>query len=241
MNPTLPPEARTADDWDRLYREGLPPWETGKPADELVRVLRDHRASIPRGMVIELGCGTGADAVYLAKAGFDVTAVEFSPIAMERARARAEMEGAAVHFVLDDVFEYIETAGKFDLIHDAGFYEFARRQDLGRLLDVLWRLSTPGSFYLVLAGNADEKKGTGAFCRNGPEGASHKMHLSPFSSPDEPLDDGPPSVTQRDIHLELGRLFEMVELRPCRLASPRRADGYPGWSCLMRRPQPLSR
>jgi cyclopropane fatty-acyl-phospholipid synthase-like methyltransferase len=212
MDPILPSETSPQDDWDRMYREGLPPWETGKTADELARVLREHRSLIAGPTAIELGSGTGADAIYLAKARFDVTAVEISPIAMERARARAEMAGAAVHFVLDDVFKYAETAGKFDLIYDAGFYDYVRRKNLARLLDVLWRLSRPGSIYLTLAGNSDETD-----------------------------EDGPPGVTERDIQFELGRLFEMVELRSCRLASPRRAEGYLGWSCLMRRPQPVGR
>ncbi|MBN2216824.1 MAG: class I SAM-dependent methyltransferase [Pirellulales bacterium] len=227
MDPILPPELRTTDDWDRAYREGLPPWETGEPADELIRVLRDHRKMLRGPTAIDLGCGSGADAIYLAKAGFDVTAVEISPIAMERARARTEMKNAAVHFVLDDVFKFAEDAGKFDLILDAGFYEFVRQKNLGRLLDALWRLSSPGSFYFMLAANAEDEPGDQT------RGANTQIAAA------DPL--FPPGVTRREIHLELGRLFEVVELRPCRLPSPQRPEGYPGWSCLMRRPQPPTR
>ena len=46
----------------------------------------------------------------------------------------------------------------------------------------------------------------------------------------------PPPVAQKQIHRELGRLFEMVELRECRLESACVKEGYPAWSCLMRRP-----
>ncbi|MBN1588844.1 MAG: class I SAM-dependent methyltransferase [Pirellulales bacterium] len=211
MDPLKPPEARQLDDWDRIYREGLPPWETGVPARELVRLLGEQADLVPKGTAIELGCGTGADAVYLAKAGFDVTAVEISPIALERARARARLENAAVHFVLGDIFDCPETAGKYDLIYDAGFYEFARRKKLSRFLDLLWRMTAPGSFYLTLVGNTDDSD-----------------------------ENSPPGVTQDEIHLELGRLFEMVQLRSIRLESPRHAAGYPGWSCLMRRPEPVT-
>jgi len=210
--PVKPPEARDVDDWDRMYREGLPPWETGRPAAELMAVLAERKKLLGRGTVIELGSGTGADAICLAKAGFDVTAVDISPIAMERARARAHLEWTGVHFVLGDVFPYAEKAGKFDLIYDAGFYGFARRKNLAKFLDILWRLSRPGTFYLTLVGNADE-----------------------------PSEDRPPSVTEEDIRLELGRLFRMVQLRPCRLASPRRPEGFLGWSCLMQRPEPVGR
>jgi len=211
MKSVKPPESPEIVDWDRIYREGLPPWETGEPAEELIRVLGKHKELVQVGTAIELGCGTGADAVYLAKAGLDVTAIDISPIALERARARARLENAPVHFVLADVFDYAETAGKFGLVYDAGFYDFVRQRDLSRSLDVLWRLTEPGSFYLALAGNADEQ-----------------------------LEDGPPGVTAREINLELGRLLEVVDLRPCRLESPRRTKGYLGWSCLMRRPKPLA-
>jgi methyl halide transferase len=197
--------------WDRIYRGGLPPWETGRPAPGLLRVLREHAGLLAkRGTAIDLGCGTGADAILLAKAGFDVTAVEISPIALERARARAERDGASVHFVLDDVFDYADKAGKFDLVYDAGFYDLARQKNLSRFVDALWRLTDPGSLYLTLAARADETDAN-----------------------------APPGVTEHEIRLELGRLLDVVELRPCRLASPLRDEGCLGWSCLMRRPKPV--
>lgn len=205
MKSTVLPEVL---DWDRLYREGQPSWETNTAATELQRVL--SKKTIPRGTVLELGCGTGADAVCLAQHGFDVTAVEFSPIALERARRRAEQEDAQVHFVLGDVYDFAQTAGAFDFVYDAGFYHFARRSDLDRLLDMLWHVTRPGSFYLALAGNDDE-----------------------------PGDGGPPTVTEHEIHYELGRLFDMVELKTFRFESPNRKNGYLGWSCLMQRPKPL--
>ena len=156
-------ESYKIDDWDRIYREGRPPWETGRPAAELVRVLRQHRALLKPGVAIELGCGTGADAIHLAQAGFDVTAVDISPLALERARARARLENAPVHFVLTDVFDYAETAGKFGLVYDAGFYDFARQKDLSRLLESLWRLTGPG----IPTGSAASRTGprpSGASC-----------------------------------------------------------------------------
>ncbi|HBO46080.1 MAG TPA: hypothetical protein DD670_19585, partial [Planctomycetaceae bacterium] len=157
MDPSLPAESRETDDWDRIYREGLPPWETGKPSAELIRLFREHKPLAKLQTVLELGCGTGANAVFLAKAGLDVTAVEISPIALERARLRSQNENAAVHFVLDDVFEFTENAGKFDLIYDAGFYDFARKRNLARFLDLLWRLTQPGSYYIALPISAEDE------------------------------------------------------------------------------------
>ena len=141
-------------DWDAIYRQGTPSWETGAPAGELVRVV--EKGIVRPGTVLELGCGTGADAVYLARRGFEVTAVDISPMAVERARVRAEREDALLRFVLADVLEFGPTAGQFDLVYDAGFYRFIRQHALEKFLDMLWRVTRPGSLYLSLADAAGE-------------------------------------------------------------------------------------
>ncbi len=157
--------------------------------------------------VLEVGCGTGADAILLARRRFEVTAVDCSPIAIERARLRAEQNDALLRFVLEDVFAFARTAGQFDLVYDAGLYHAIRRTNLERYLDMLWRVTRPGSHYLCLAG-----------------------------APSQTADEGPPQVTDDEIHNELGRLFEFVHLRPTQLegADPNRSCA--GWSCLMLRP-----
>ncbi len=202
------PESRPAKapDWDAMYRIGTPYWETSEPADELVRIIGEERLIEPC-TTLELGCGSGTDAVYLGRQRFEVTAVDCSPLALERAHIRAERAGAVVRFVLDDVFEFAQEEGPFELIYDAGFYHSVRDYDLDRYLDLLWRVTQPGSLYLALVGAASGRaKG------------------------------GPPQVAKDDIRDELGRLFDFVHLRECRLQSPLRRGGYRGWSCLMRRP-----
>ena len=191
--------------WEQAYRMGTPPWETGAPAEALVRVVREKL--IPRGTVLEIGCGSGADAIFLARNGFEVTAVDVSAIAIERARLRAELEDCLPRFVLADIFRFAPTAGQFDLVYDAGFYHYIRQTNLSGFLDVLWQVTRPGSYYLTVAGATGET-----------------------------AEGGPPQVSADDLHYDLARLFELVELRPCRIASPRRKEGYLGWSCLMRRP-----
>jgi methyl halide transferase len=192
-------------DWDLMYRQGTPPWETGRPTKELIRLLSE--GLLKPGPVLEIGCGTGSDAICLAKRGFEVTAVDSSPTALERARTRAERHDALLRLVLEDIFEFAPHAGSFDLVYEAGFYHFIRRVDLSRYLDMLWHLTRPGSFYLSLVGSDEEQ-----------------------------ADGGPPAVSRDEIHYELGRLFEFVQVRPCRFESSCREEGYAGWSCLMRRP-----
>jgi methyl halide transferase len=197
---------RPITDWDSVYRQGTPAWDAGAPHGELIRVLEEKR--FPKGAtILELGCGTGADAIYLAKRRFEVTAVECSPIALERARLRAEREDALLRLVLDDVFEFAHTAGQFEVVYDSGFYHWMRLIKLEQYLDMLWHLTRPGSWFFCLAGSADEH-----------------------------MEGGPPQVTEDDIRFELGRLFEFVHLRHTRLESTLNKQGFKAWSCLMRRP-----
>jgi SAM-dependent methyltransferase len=205
MSQSARPTYVTPADWDTAYRGGTPPWDAGRPHAELSRVLDEYR--LRPETVLEIGCGSGADAVVLAKRRFEVTAVDCSPIAIERSRLRAEQLDAVARFVLDDIFDFAHSAGQFDLVYDAGFYHSVRQVNLEKYLDALWRVTRPGSYYLCLAG-----------------------------APSEPADEGPPQVTEDEIHNELGRLFEFVHLRPARLESANPGQTFAGWSCLMLRP-----
>ena len=202
---TVPGKKCRLPDWDEMYRLGTPPWDTGRPSPELVRAAEEGLVSpCP---TLEIGCGTGANAVYLSRKRFDITAIDSSALAIERARLRCEQAGALVRFVLADIFEFAKKGSRFDFVFDAGFYHFIRQADLERFLDTLWWVTQPGSHYLTIAG-----------------------------APGETAEGGPPQVSEEEIRAELGRLFEIIYLRPCRLESPIREEGYRGWACLMRRP-----
>jgi SAM-dependent methyltransferase len=205
MSEASRPKYVTTTDWDTVYREGTPPWDTGVPHAELPRVLDEYR--LRPETVLEIGCGTGADAILLARRRFEVTAVDCAPIALERARLRAEQQNALIRFVLADMYDFARTAGQFDLVYDCGVYHSVRQMQLERYLDMLWRVTRPGSYFLCLAG-----------------------------APNPSVEEGPPQVTEDEIHNELGRLFEFIHLRPTRFENPAHKEGYPAWSCLMQRP-----
>ena len=194
----------TAADWDLAYKEGLPPWEMGCPAPELVRFL--EKGLVRKGSVLELGCGTGADAVLMAQRRLDVTAVDFAPTAIERARTRAQRAGVNVCFVLDDVFHFGYHVQTFDFVYDCGFYQYVRQWELSRLLDLLWRVTKPGSYYLCITYHGEETL------------------------------PGIPSVSEDSIRWELGRLFELVELSEFKFYSALRRHDVSGFSILMQRP-----
>ncbi|MCE5269283.1 MAG: class I SAM-dependent methyltransferase [Planctomycetaceae bacterium] len=193
------------DDLDADYRAGTPVWDANKPHTELIRVFEEYR--LRPETVLEVGCGTGADAVWLARRRYEVTAVDSSAIAIERARLRAEQQDAVLRFVLEDAFVFAQSAGQFDFVYDAGLYHSAREKKLEKYLDMLWRVTRPGSYYLCLA-----------------------------AAPSEPIENGPPQVSDDEIRNELGRLFEFVHLRPIRLETSNPSQNHPAWSCFMRRP-----
>jgi SAM-dependent methyltransferase len=76
--------------WERLYTERGQRW-SGRPNLRLVEVAGD----LPPGRALDLGCGEGGDAVWLARRGWAVTAVDISPTALGRLSAQTEAEGVA--------------------------------------------------------------------------------------------------------------------------------------------------
>ena len=86
----------------RVYSAGARFWGTPIPTEELVDFIRDW--NIARGSkVIEFGCGEGRDAIFLAKSGFNVTAIDIAPSAIQRATEWANKEEVEVNFLVNDV------------------------------------------------------------------------------------------------------------------------------------------
>src|SRR5438046_3594526 len=123
--------------WDNRYREGDSPWDTGRPSSELQRLLQEENVRPCRAL--ELGCGTGTNAVWLAQQGYDVTAVDLAPLALERAEVRAKAAGVKVRFVAADVLDPPDLGGPFPFFFDRGCYHVVRRVDVGRYLQTLER------------------------------------------------------------------------------------------------------
>ncbi|HLN06788.1 MAG TPA: methyltransferase domain-containing protein [Acidimicrobiales bacterium] len=102
------------------YRFGKPRWDTGEPRPEL-EALVDGRE--PR-RALDLGCGTGANAIWLDQHGWKVVGVDYVAEAIEAAKARALTAGSSARFVLGDVthLRTVEVGGPFDLVMDIGCY-----------------------------------------------------------------------------------------------------------------------
>ena len=84
--------------WDERYRERELVWSAG-PNAFVAEQLADH----PPGRALDLAAGEGRNALWLAEQGFDVEAVEFSPVAIDKGRALAAHRGVPVTFTLVDL------------------------------------------------------------------------------------------------------------------------------------------
>jgi SAM-dependent methyltransferase len=135
-----------------LYRLGLAPWERRDVADSWRPLLDGPQAPAP-GRALDVGCGSGRDAVYLAKRGWQVTAVDSVEKALASARRRAAEQGVEVQLLRADVAELgrLGLQPGYDLMYDFGCIHGL--SDAGRkgAAAGLTQLAAPGAMLLITA------------------------------------------------------------------------------------------
>ncbi|QGV82343.1 class I SAM-dependent methyltransferase [Streptomyces ficellus] len=99
------------EEWDKRYADRQQLW-SGQPNGALVAEV----AGLAPGRALDVGCGEGADAVWLAREGWDVTALEVSGVALERAAGHARDAGVAVRWVHAALTDAALTPASFDLV-----------------------------------------------------------------------------------------------------------------------------
>jgi SAM-dependent methyltransferase len=109
--PRFDPTAQAAE-WDTRYRESDGAMWTGRPNGRLVAEIAD----VHPGRALDVGCGEGADAIWLAQRGWAVTAIDISDVAMDRAREAAERAGASVEWICGDALQTALPARAYDLV-----------------------------------------------------------------------------------------------------------------------------
>ncbi|HEY2368482.1 MAG TPA: methyltransferase domain-containing protein, partial [Polyangiaceae bacterium] len=109
-------------DWQALYEKGdveKLPWFSEKLDKDLAAAL--DKLDLKKGNALDQGTGPGTQAIALAKRGFDVTATDIAPAAIEYAKKRAKKVEVKVELVVDDVLA-TKLKGPFDLIFDRGCF-----------------------------------------------------------------------------------------------------------------------
>lgn len=151
-----------------LYRVGFTPWDQDHVPAELSALVEGPTALAP-GRALDVGCGTGTQAVYLAEHGWQVTGVDAVERALAQARRRAGDKGVEVRWVAGDVAS-LSTLGLgdgFNLVHDRGcFHDLSDAARDGYMRGVR-ELAASGATLLLLA-FARRERGIG------PSGASEE-------------------------------------------------------------------
>ena len=193
-------------DWAQRYHEGTTPWDSGKPSSELKRVVEGGIVSPCRAL--ELGCGTGTNAVYLAQKGFDLTAVDMVELALEQARAKAKAAGATVQFLQASVLNLPDLGAPFDFLFDRGCFHSFKERGWNEFLKSITQVIHPGTRWLMLCGNDKEQH-----------------------------DPGPPTLSEKQIRDVLGPQFDFEWVREFRFdLSPSLGTNRPlAWSLIMRK------
>jgi SAM-dependent methyltransferase len=154
-------------DVDRIYRtvplENLP-WNSVTPPDALVRLVQDGKIRPCRA--IDLGCGAGNYAIYLAGLGFEVTGVDSSPTAIKIAEEHAKEQGARCRFIVADLLgDLHEVTGTFDFAYDWEFLHHIFPEDREVYIRNVHRLLNPGAPYFSVCFSEDDPQfgGTGKY------------------------------------------------------------------------------
>jgi SAM-dependent methyltransferase len=184
-------------DFEAFYRDGSAPWDIGRPQPEIVS-LEEEGGIV--GDVLDAGCGSGENALYLAGRGHRVLGVDASPAAVDLARAKAAGRGLQVPFQVADALDLARIRRRFETVVDCGlFHTFApalRRPYAGSLCEVL----SPGGTLQLLC----------------------------FSD-EEPPGPGPRRVAQHEIGDAFRSMFALTRIRPGRFESRLHPGGARAW------------
>ncbi len=170
--------------WDESYASEHLPWDTGQPEPLLVEFVT--AGGVQPCPTLEIGTGTGTNAIWMAERGFDVLGVDVSPRAVERARAKTGERALRCRFAALDFLAEPAPNGPFQFVFDRGcFHVFDTPDERQRFAAQVAAALAPGGLWLSFIGSTE-----------GP-----------------PREFGPPRRSARDITLAIEPLLEIIELR----------------------------
>jgi SAM-dependent methyltransferase len=183
--------------FDEAYG-GVPNWEIGRPQREFVAL---EEAGELAGDVLDVGCGTGENALFLAGRGHEVWGLDSAMRAIELAREKARERGLPVRFLVQDALALEELGRTFDTVIDSGLFyalsDLERPRFVRSLAEAPFR---PGGTYFMLA-------------------------LSEL----EPGNYGPRRITQQEVRTAFGDGWRVDWIRTAVFEGLKRPAGYRAW------------
>ena len=168
---------------DEIYRN-MPleeiPWNIETPPDALVELVESGKVKPCK--TIDLGCGAGNYAIYLASIGFDVTGIDISPSAIKIAKENAKKKGVKCNFLVADVIgDLDEVKQAFDFAYDWELLHHIYPEKRKKYVENVYRILNPRGEYLsVCFSEKDPQFGGSGKYRETPLGT-----ILYFSSEDE--------------------------------------------------------
>ncbi len=176
---------------------GVPNWDIGRAQPVFVSL---HEAGEISGDVLDVGCGTGENALFLAERGHEVWGVDMTPRAIEIARRKALERDLPVTFLVQDALALENLGRTFDTIIDSGLFHALSDLERARYVRSLAAALRPGGIYLMLA-------------------------LSEL----EPGEHGPRRVTQREIGAAFGDGWQINRIQAAVFEGRKQPGGYRAW------------
>jgi len=170
--------------WNETYASGQLPWDSGQPEPLLEEFVSSGR--ITPGPALDIGAGTGTNAIWMAERGFEVLGVDVAPLAVERAQAKIEGRALSCRFAVLDFLAALPSGGPVQFVFDRGcFHVFDEAVERQKFAAQVAAVLAPGGWWLSLIGST--------------EGTQRDV--------------GPPRRSAREVTLAIEPALEIIELR----------------------------
>lgn len=135
--------------WDGFYldRDKRIPFFVNAPDENLVQYIEQDL--VFPGRVLELGCGPGRNAIYLAEQGAQVDAVDLSEVALTWGRERAKVKDLIINFICKNIFDLDFEEGIYDMVYDSGCFHHIPPHRRLSYLELLYKALKPGGFFAL--------------------------------------------------------------------------------------------
>ena len=198
-------ERMSGQPWDASYHDGPAPWDIGEPQPAVARLASEGGFS---GTVLDAGCGTGENALYIASLGLDVFGFDVAETALAIARSKAQERGIRIEFVEADALQLAGLKRSFETVLDSGLFHTFDRDERAR--------------YVVSLASVTEHGGT--------------LHVLCFS--DEGADIGPHPVGREELAaaFDSSGAWNVTAIEPARIRTRFHGSGSaPAWLAKIRR------